>query len=1052
MALLGHNPYYCTHKFTYVFIWDARRRYLASYSQDDDSGAESDEEIVGSASVNIVGDDKGNLCGVSQYEMYRSRGESLKSMSLLDYACCVSMSKKKPTEGIRLRVGMKGRGNSGRFAFDSSTKIPTKYSQGLVSCPMVPIVAGAPPPAYPGHRPKLSNGATHHEIVTWERAAKIFVEYYSLLFLPWDHHTDPRDPTLPSLRVLPWDSKTSWVNFSTIFWSWDVDTKGTNDSQGWYKRTSRKIFLNMVDNLRQPKLERELVTKWRAKEADKKTKATKSSRFITEQDAAAYDEGTENVVDGADGMAAVIDVLRLQHGADDFAPSRSEIESLKADTFLAHQSSTLSSLFNTVDYKEPVQEPTLQSYSTETCVKLIADLKTAITASAMESDEEEAVNSGADDEKESLSFDDSGGQKAEVGDFELKVDSDIILTKKQQEIVKRLKYLMSKGQMLAIIQGIPGAGKTTTAKALVQELGIKCLFTGTTATASSQFSSDTVNKLLKLGMNLDNFKVKEIPPAKKNAIIVNIGDCRLIIIDEASMLTPVTLARIEHHLRACFDDKPFGGLHMLQLMDAFQFPPVSKFLPKPSMYQGAVMMAKGMKVPNEAYAVGVNLFTKFNLNILDEQKRASPEYDNFLSQLRQPFVDKPVTEEWLRGLPQLSVNDLTNDERWIFAPIAVTGNLERRAINKIKCKLYGEHNSMPVVAWNCQLRIGQNKKKPIFADVPLFAGEHSGELRALTRYFVVGAECILSETLCSRLKLSKGARGIVQSFVWDDEGDEVPRFGDLPRGAVTFVPQPKYIVVSIKGRTIPISTSVFTIEAKGKLKEDVSYRDHGIDHLFAVTYHKLQGLTLEYLILSLNARAGVSKRVLPISITSLYVGASRVHDFEHIRVLPFNDNDAEQLVKLKRDPMLSEWITNYDKDGNWKHDGFAASVAKHTENILLELALYDSVQELTGAECFYFIKHLDVPVPSSANVGVRQRALEELHKRGREKILSNGGVLLRDLRRKQHNRFLSLVEKKKGIKYIKLKMLRTHAKLLGAKNVNKKNKDKVMSFLEDYKP
>ena len=97
-------------------------------------------------------------------------------------------------------------------------------------------------------------------------------------------------------------------------------------------------------------------------------------------------------------------------------------------------------------------------------------------------------------------------------------------------------------------------------------------------------------------------------------------------------------------------------------------------------------------------------------------------------------------------------------------------------------------------------------------------------------------------------------------------------------------------------------------------------------------------------------------------------------------------------MKLKRDPMLSEWITNYDEDGNWKHDGFTASVEKKIENFLLELALYDSVQELTGAECFYFIKHLDVPVPSSANVGFRQRALEELHKRGREKILSNGGA------------------------------------------------------------
>ena len=67
----------------------------------------------------------------------------------------------------------------------------------------------------------------------------------------------------------------------------DGDTRGTKDSRGWYKRTSRKIFLNMVDNLRQPKLERELVTKWREKEADRKTKATKSSRSIAEQDAAA---------------------------------------------------------------------------------------------------------------------------------------------------------------------------------------------------------------------------------------------------------------------------------------------------------------------------------------------------------------------------------------------------------------------------------------------------------------------------------------------------------------------------------------------------------------------------------------------------------------------------------------------------------------------------------------------------------------------------------------------------------------------------------------------
>ena len=186
MALLGHEPFYCTHKFAYVFIWDARRRYLASQSRDNCSGDEysEEEDNTGSASVNVVGDDKGKLFGVSHYDMYRSRGDSLQAMPLLDYACCVSMRKKKPTEGKILRMGKKGRRNNGRFAFDSSSTIPPNYSQGLVSCPLVPIVAGAPPPAYPGHRPKRSDGATDDKILQWERSAKIFVEYYSLLFLP----------------------------------------------------------------------------------------------------------------------------------------------------------------------------------------------------------------------------------------------------------------------------------------------------------------------------------------------------------------------------------------------------------------------------------------------------------------------------------------------------------------------------------------------------------------------------------------------------------------------------------------------------------------------------------------------------------------------------------------------------------------------------------------------------------------------------------------------------------------------------------------------------
>ena len=119
-----------------------------------------------------------------------------------------------------------------------------------------------------------------------------------------------------------------------------------------------------------------------------KNKASKSTRSIVQEDAAAFDEGTENLTE-MDNMAAVIEVLRLQHGADDFQPSSSEIESLKADAYISNQTYTLNSMFNAVDIKDPDEETPIRSYSTEDCLCLISNLKNAIATSK--------TSDGADD-------------------------------------------------------------------------------------------------------------------------------------------------------------------------------------------------------------------------------------------------------------------------------------------------------------------------------------------------------------------------------------------------------------------------------------------------------------------------------------------------------------------------------------------------------------------------------------------------------------------------------------------------------------------------------
>ena len=73
------------------------------------------------------------------------------------------------------------------------------------------------------------NVSDEDDIVLWKKGARTFVHYYSMLFLPFGHNMDPRNPTLPHLAALPWNSNTTGDNLNIIFKSWDIDTHGKGD-------------------------------------------------------------------------------------------------------------------------------------------------------------------------------------------------------------------------------------------------------------------------------------------------------------------------------------------------------------------------------------------------------------------------------------------------------------------------------------------------------------------------------------------------------------------------------------------------------------------------------------------------------------------------------------------------------------------------------------------------------------------------------------------------------------------------------------------------------
>ena len=144
----------------------------------------------------------------------------------------------------------------------------------------------------------------------------------------------------------------------------------------------------------------------------------------------------------------------------------------------------------------------------------------------------------------------------------------------------------------------------------------------------------------------------------------------------------------------------------------------------------------------------------------------------------------------------------------------------------------------------------------------------------------------------------------------------------LPAGVITTVMQPRFILVRVMDKVIPIGTCNGRFKSKRKEKiRYINFRMHPVDLLFTVTYHKLQGATLDKLILSINKHPNPRLRLV---LSSLYVGITRVHSLSEVRVLPYTDEDVDYLVTLKLDDLLKEWINNYTKEGRWKYDGFKA--------------------------------------------------------------------------------------------------------------------------------
>ena len=89
-ANLGYNSFFTSHKFCYVFIWDAvrrlRRHNFGEDSREDDSDGDDFESVLDL-------DEDCIFFSITQFDRYIWRSPALGHLSLYDYSCCISHSK-----------------------------------------------------------------------------------------------------------------------------------------------------------------------------------------------------------------------------------------------------------------------------------------------------------------------------------------------------------------------------------------------------------------------------------------------------------------------------------------------------------------------------------------------------------------------------------------------------------------------------------------------------------------------------------------------------------------------------------------------------------------------------------------------------------------------------------------------------------------------------------------------------------------------------------------------------------------------------------------------
>ena len=482
------------------------------------------------------------------------------------------------------------------------------------------------------------------------------------------------------------------------------------------------------------------------------------------------------------------------------------------------------------------------------------------------------------------------------------------------------RYLLTKlskqsghNQLLMLLHGSPGTGKSFFIKRINDCTDVKLQITATSGIAAMSLNGSTIDWLLDRGYDRNKDKEQRTLYSRVKNVSEKLGDTSLVIIDEISMMGCKKFTELDYMLRKAKNcDLLFGGLDVLLVGDFAQLPAVKQV----SLHDALVQSTQHYVTPADHVMEAATLlarFRKFELTTL-HRSEGCMKLKELLLRYRSIHNSKPsITMKEIADIGLLDKEVLAKDPSFKDASVLVTTRRERSELCKKIGQRWAKDHGVPFYWW--YKRPSRGGMSPEEADL-LSQGMYK-YCPDVEGYYIQGAPCMMKRNISPQIGYANGSQGKMIGIV-PKEGNVLP--AGAP-GEMIMIEPPEYVIMEVhhekkerKWTTIvPCKRKIETLDYRrdGKDKKFFCF-SNSVNLMFAFTIHETQGQTLKKVIILLGRMPGL--HVGQTSWSLLYVALSRAKELKDIKFFPcgiHGFSNFKHLTRLKPCSKFVKWHSGY---------------------------------------------------------------------------------------------------------------------------------------------